>query len=143
MNVKDRRRAALQDLIDEDTGPDRGKKARCAERIGKSPAQVSQWLSGYRTIDDESAREIERSAGKPKWWMDGGAAATASAQQVPDLAAALAVVLEALAALPATRWVSVRAQLDQVVGRAEPQNDTLSELLLLLASPGKPQRLAA
>lgn len=41
-----------------------------AERIHKRPAQVSQWLSGYRTIDEESAREIERALRKPLHWMD-------------------------------------------------------------------------
>jgi len=70
MDVKQIRLQALQRLIDEDKGGDRGKKARTAQRIGKSPAQLSQWLSGYRSIDEESARDIEARARKPRGWMD-------------------------------------------------------------------------
>ena len=50
------------------------KKAALARRIHKSPQQVSQWLSSYRTISEETAREIERSAHKPLGWMDDPAA---------------------------------------------------------------------
>ena len=44
--------------------------ARLAERIGKSPAQISQWLSGYRSINEDTARHIERRLYKPVGWMD-------------------------------------------------------------------------
>ena len=44
-----------------------GRKAALAKAIGKAPAQVSQWLSGVRTISEESAREIEAQA-----WLDPG-----------------------------------------------------------------------
>lgn len=41
-----------------------------AARIKKKPSQISQWLSGYRTIDEETAREIERLLHKSRHWMD-------------------------------------------------------------------------
>ncbi len=41
-----------------------------AARIKKKPSQISQWLSGYRTIDEESAREIEKLLHKSRHWMD-------------------------------------------------------------------------
>lgn len=102
MSFKEARLTALLALLGEDVGPERGKKARLAKRIGKSAAQVSQWLSGYRTIDDESARAIEQSAGKPCWWMDGGSTDTAISvahrpQPLPSLEAALATLGNALA----------------------------------------------
>lgn len=56
-----------------------------AVRIKKSPAQISQWLSGYRTITEETAREIEHNAGKPKGWLD-ALDATIAAQQAPTRA---------------------------------------------------------
>lgn len=56
---------------------DLGGQARLAERIGKSPAQISQWLTGTkmpsgkpRSVSSESAREIERILDLPKNWMD-------------------------------------------------------------------------
>lgn len=46
--------------------------------IGKSPAQISQWLNGLkdsktgkpRSMARATAREIERACGKPEGWMD-------------------------------------------------------------------------
>lgn len=56
---------------------DLGGQARLAERIGKSPAQISQWLTGTkmpsgkpRSVSSESAREIEHILDLPKNWMD-------------------------------------------------------------------------
>lgn len=154
MDVKEARQAALQLLLDEDIGPERGRKSRLAARIGKSPAQISQWISGYRSIEEETAREIERAAGKPPRWMDrvddeahaaepntlsGSSPATAA----PDLASAVTVVLGALATIPALRWAAVQATLAQVVGRPEMRDDVATELLALLSGPPAKHRPAA
>lgn len=70
MDVKEARRLSLERLVALEPGPERGRKGRFAARIGKAPAQVSQWLSGYRSIEDDSAREIERRLRLPRWTMD-------------------------------------------------------------------------
>jgi transcriptional regulator with XRE-family HTH domain len=79
-----------------------GKKASLAREIGKSPAQLSQWFSGYRTIEEESAREIERRLRKPVGWLDSktaaGPANTALREPTPPygLRAALEILGAAL-----------------------------------------------
>lgn len=55
-----------------------GSQRALAERIGKSPAQISQWINGSkdsktgrpRSMDRNTAREIERLFPKPEGWMD-------------------------------------------------------------------------
>lgn len=130
MTTKDVRRAALIRLLEEDTGATHGKKARLAQRIGKKPAQISQWLSGFRTIEEESAREIERNAGKPPRWMDhddtSGQLVTAPLRNgLPNLSQAMQVVADALAHVSETR----RAELVKVFE-------------LLAAYPDEPDYLA-
>eukprot|EP00456_Euglypha_rotunda_P034241 TRINITY_DN26403_c0_g1_i9.p1 TRINITY_DN26403_c0_g1~~TRINITY_DN26403_c0_g1_i9.p1 ORF type:complete len:254 (+),score=37.00 TRINITY_DN26403_c0_g1_i9:446-1207(+) len=66
-------RARLRMLADEV-----GTQRALAERIQKSPAQVSQWLNASpdsktgkpRSMDRATAREIERIFPKPDGWMD-------------------------------------------------------------------------
>lgn len=41
-----------------------------SQRIGRSPAQVNQWLSGHRGISDESCYLIADSLGIPRDWLD-------------------------------------------------------------------------
>lgn len=41
-----------------------------AAKLKTSPSQVSQWFSGYRQIEEDSARKIERAMRKPTHWMD-------------------------------------------------------------------------
>jgi len=41
-----------------------------AARISKSPAQLTQWLSGVRSIGHKAAREVEAALGKPAGWLD-------------------------------------------------------------------------
>lgn len=71
-DTRDTRLANLRALLAAEPGPDRGRQARFAKRIGKAPAQLSQWLIGYRTIDDETARHIEGRLGLERWALDAG-----------------------------------------------------------------------
>jgi len=41
-----------------------------AAHINKAPAQVTQWLSEFRSIGHKAAREIEAALGKPVGWLD-------------------------------------------------------------------------
>lgn len=65
-NVRDIRLTRLNDLLRE-VG---GKQVILAGRIKKAPAQLNQWLSGRRTITEETAREIETNFGLPPKWLD-------------------------------------------------------------------------
>lgn len=54
-----------------------GGQAALAEKIGKSPAQISQWKNASvsangreRAMSSDSARELEEKTGKPRGWMD-------------------------------------------------------------------------
>jgi phage repressor protein C with HTH and peptisase S24 domain len=66
-------RARLRMLVEE-----AGTQRALAERIQKSPAQISQWLNASpdsktgkpRSMDRGTAREIERLFPKPEGWMD-------------------------------------------------------------------------
>lgn len=73
MHIRDIRLARLAVLLAEHND----NKAALARTLGKQPAQVSQWFNGVRTITEESARAIERSAKKPARWLDEPIYATA------------------------------------------------------------------
>lgn len=55
-----------------------GSQTKLADKIGKSPAQVSQWISASkdsktgkpRAMSRDTARHIEAACGKPDGWMD-------------------------------------------------------------------------
>jgi hypothetical protein len=66
MDIRDIRLARLQQLLVDH----KDNKAALARSLKKHPAQVSQWFSGIRTITEDSARDIEKAAGKPKGWLD-------------------------------------------------------------------------
>lgn len=65
MDVRDIRRLNLHRLVAEFD-----LKKDLAKRIHKAPSQVSQWLKGYRSIEEDSARHIEQMLRKPERWMD-------------------------------------------------------------------------
>ncbi|MEN9420198.1 MAG: hypothetical protein RI988_3819 [Pseudomonadota bacterium] len=67
MKITDIRRHNLQLLQDADYG---GVQARMASRLKRKPAQISQWFAGYRTIREDTARDLEQKAGKPPGWLD-------------------------------------------------------------------------
>ena len=48
-----------------------GSQADFSRAIGKAPAQVNQWLNGYRNIGDAAALNIEKSLGLPQGYLDG------------------------------------------------------------------------
>jgi hypothetical protein len=70
--------------------------------------------------------------GKPR---EGSPAQPPAAAGVPDLAAALPVVVGALLGLSPARWVSVRAQFDQLPGRPAMREEVQAELMALLCAP--------
>ena len=65
MSIKEIRRERLRQML---AGFDTQKEF--AQLVQRAPSQLSQWLSGYRTIEEETARDLERKAGKPVHWMD-------------------------------------------------------------------------
>lgn len=50
-----------------------GSTADLGAAIGKSPAQIGQWFSGYRNIGDGVARQIETRLGLNQGYLDGQA----------------------------------------------------------------------
>ena len=48
----------------------RGGQAQIARDMGVSPTQVQQWVKGFRSISNQSARRLERAFKRPKGWMD-------------------------------------------------------------------------
>lgn len=70
--IEEVRRARLVMLENEFGG-----QTALAERIGKAPAQISQWKNASRSasgrqraMSSDVAREIEEKTGKPRGWMD-------------------------------------------------------------------------
>lgn len=63
MNRKD----ILRRLIDEHDG---GNQAEFAKRIGVSPSQLNQWLSGHCKLGDAGARRIELALRLPQGYFD-------------------------------------------------------------------------
>lgn len=125
--IRDVRLARLRLLLREE----KEKRTALAARIKKSPAQISQWLSGYRTITEETAREIERNAGKPKGWLDALDAALA-AQQSPARAS---LVGDTLPPAPGPRFADRREVSESDWG-------TLQDVLLVL-EPAELERIRA
>ena len=58
----------VRNLIDEKFN---GNQTDFSRAIGKAPAQVNQWLNGYRNIGDAAALNIEKSLGLPQGYLDG------------------------------------------------------------------------
>lgn len=48
-----------------------GSQTDFSRAIKKSPAQINQWLNGYRNIGDAVALNIEKSLGLPQGYLDG------------------------------------------------------------------------
>lgn len=57
----------LKTLIEEKFS---GSQIDFSRRVGIQPAQVNQWLNGYRALGEKSARKIEQSLGLNKYWLD-------------------------------------------------------------------------
>lgn len=72
------RKQLLQDLLDTRFG---GSQAEFARAIKRSPAQVNQWVVGYRTLGHAAARHIETTLKLPFGWMDGKDGAAASVEE--------------------------------------------------------------
>jgi DNA-binding transcriptional regulator YdaS (Cro superfamily) len=91
-----------------------GTQDALAAAIGKSPAQISQWINASkdsktgkpRTLARATAREIERKRGKPEGWMDQPHAETPVAAVSPVEQAADGVLTEEQQALLA-EWKDI------------------------------------
>lgn len=61
------RKTLLKQLIDDRFG---GNQADFARAIKRQPAQVNQWLTGYRALGDAGARNIELALNLPNGYFD-------------------------------------------------------------------------
>lgn len=140
MDIREIRLQRLLALL----GEHNGKRGDLATRIGKSPSQLSQWLSRYRTITEDTARDIEAKARKPPGWMDDANAAPLAPQPPPPpLAAALPVVLAALPGLDDYTADKVLTALRAAMRSAAPLDVIERDLIALLGGqPGKRQAAA-
>lgn len=124
MQIRDIRLAQLEVLLAEHGH----KKAALATTLKRSPSQISQWLSGFRTITEDSAREIEANARKPRGWLDAHGSEPTPDEPVVHLADALPVVLDAMAASPAR--MELRQLLPMLIDTDAPAyRQRLAELL--------------
>lgn len=71
------RKERVRELINERFN---GKKIEFATAIGKSPAQVSHWLTDQRVIGNGVASDIEKALDLPRGWLDDAAAGLPAAQ---------------------------------------------------------------
>lgn len=130
-----------------------GSQAAFAARIGRSPAQVSQWIKGRRNISDDTRDLIEASCGAPGWLdtlptSPANAISSATVGEIgqaavvgPSLAQALPVVLEALARAP--QRDKLRTALLAVLDDDAPAyRQRLAELLSAAAGNAAPTGLA-
>lgn len=85
-----------------------GNQAAFARAIKKSPNQVNQWLTGYRSVGDGAARNIENMLGIGNLWMDGkepGAPSIVAAPPLP-LEEQVARLLAGMPDYYAEAWIS-------------------------------------
>lgn len=75
------RKAKLQSIIQSRFD---GSQAAFAAAINRSPAQVNQWLSGYRAIGDAGARVIELALDLPRGYFDITTPKAARVLPLPD-----------------------------------------------------------
>jgi transcriptional regulator with XRE-family HTH domain len=138
MEIREIRLERLLALLTEE----RGKRASLAARLKKSPSQLSQWLGRYRTISEDSAREIERNSGKPVGWLDQHAAQADEppAHRPPDLTTALERLgIELARDLPADVRQDVADALHKLAMRRGAERDQLQVRALLAAPQTKRQ----
>lgn len=119
-------------------------KKALADHFKVKPPSIQDWVE-RGTIEKAKLPELWRFfadvVGFEHWGLDAESLAT----DTISIDQAVPAFVDALAALPPSRWVSVRAQLDQLAGRPEMRDDTIAELKHLLAPPasGKRQQDAA
>ena len=85
--VEEIRRLKLAALIAE-----AGNQSLLSDKIGKAPAQISQWLNASinsktgkpRVMSNAIARELEQKMGKPHGWMDQQDTSIANTEPGPD-----------------------------------------------------------
>lgn len=124
VNVREIRRQRLLELLAEHGGS----KAELARAIGKAPAQVSQWVNQWRTIAEDTAREIERKTGKPPGWLDAPLAGLPAGEAQP-----IGAYIGTAAAI-AARWPFPRIDQAAVLRLTKPQIRDLEAAMLLTAA---------
>ena len=65
-----------------------GRQKNFAQAIGKPPAQVNQWLTGFRNLGNGLAAHIEKTLGLPAGWLDDDPVDTALPAKHGELAPA-------------------------------------------------------
>jgi SOS-response transcriptional repressor LexA len=105
-DTNETRRSNLRLLIDESGG-----NGAFARITGKSPSQLSQWLSGNRNLSHEAARGLEQSVGKPPGWLDTPRNESASA-----MCSNVDAPLRPVGAVPLISWVRAGNPMPAVEG---------------------------
>ena len=115
-----------------------------AQRIGKAPAQVNQWLTKRRNIGEGTRDDIEDTLGLPRGWLDVDRSDAATELDLPappaapaalTLAQALPVVLAHLPGLSEYRAGQVIQALQAAARSAAPLDQIERDLLQWLTEP--------
>jgi len=80
-----------------------------AELLGKPEQNVGRWLTAFRPISNEAAREIEEKTGKPRGWLDNDH----SRIGLPDEASTLSQIMGVVATMPEPRQNALLTVLNQ------------------------------
>jgi hypothetical protein len=116
-----------------------GGKTALGRRVGyRDGAFIGQMLRGERPITEKTLDALRRVPEVADLFRL--PSTTTAPPPAPDLAEQL---VDAIAGLPTARWVSVRAQLDQLAAHPEMRDDVLPELRTLLATPPSKRQRAA
>jgi len=70
-----------------------------AAQLGKPEQNVGRWLTAFRPVSNEAAREIEEKCGKPRGWLDNDH----TRMGLPDESSKLSQIVGAIAAMPEAR----------------------------------------
>lgn len=135
--------AALKRLLGDSTE----RRQQVADVIGFNEQTLYQVANGIK-LKSGKVRGVGRKMREAldahyPGWRDPSAPGPATPVPQLKLATALPLVIDAIAALPAARWVSVRAQLDQLAQRPEMRDDVMAELQALLGDASSKQPAAA
>jgi transcriptional regulator with XRE-family HTH domain len=95
-----------------------------AERVGLSPAHVSQIMTGRRNVGDQVARRIEQALNRPPGWMD--IDHSYAKDNVPELTPRQAILLDHFEALTEEQQGELLRELEEKKQRNEAIFEALS-----------------